>query len=123
MQMDLEFRKQAHEAPLTDPIHQFLFIPWEQIESVDSRCVTDLESGLGLDAEALNCALCVVPVQDNEAFHCSLYLTDDLFPPHVESDYRYPAFKSENKVVYMRKKLEETAFVKQLRSFWDLWVS
>ena len=104
-------------------MHQVFFIPWKMLETIDAKNLIELGPGLGLDGRVLHGTLCAAPVKDDEAVHHALYLTDDLFPPQVESEYRYPGFMTGTKVVFLRQRLEETVFVKQLRYFWDLWVS
>ena len=104
-------------------MHQVFFIPWKMLETIDAKNLVELGPGLGVDGRVLHGTLCAAPVRDGEAVHHALYLTDDLFPPQVESEYRYPGFMTGTKVVFLRQRLEKTRFVKQLRYFWDLWVS
>src|SRR5436190_22088267 len=93
------------------------------LETIDAKNIAELGPGLGLDGRVLHGTLCAAPVKDGEAVHHALYLTDDLFAPHVESEYRYPGLMTGRKVVFLRQRLEKTGSVKQLRYFWDLWVS
>lgn len=96
------------------------FYPWETLEEIHAKSLVDLESGLGLDAKALNGTLCTVSA---DSVNHTLYLTDDLFPSHVDSGYRYPGLTIGDKVIFWRQKLEETEIVKQFRYFLELWVS
>lgn len=93
------------------------------LETIDVKNVVELGPGLSLDGRPLQDALCVASVKDVDAVHHTLYLTDDLFPPHIESEYLYPGLMIGGKVIFLKQKLEKTEFVKQLRCFWDLWVS
>ncbi|KAF2258979.1 kinase-like protein [Lojkania enalia] len=117
--LELEFRRRAHESAIIDPARFFLFYPWETLEEIDPKSFVDLESGLGLDPKTLDNTLCSVSA---DSVNHTLYLTDDLFPSHVDSDYRYPGLKIGNRVVFRRQKLEETGIVKQFRYFLELWL-
>ncbi|KAF2476013.1 kinase-like protein [Lindgomyces ingoldianus] len=116
--LDLEFRRRAHESPIIDPMNLFSFYSWETLEEIDAKSLVDLESGLGLDAKALNGTLCTVSV---DSVNHTLYLTDDLFLSHVGSGYRYPGLTIGNRVVFQQQKLEGTEVVKQFRYFLELW--
>ena len=84
----------------------------------------NLKPGLGLGSESLPGTVCAFsPDSEIELQSHSLYLTDDLFAPHVESCYRYPAYTIVKKIVFLKQKLEDSAFIRQLGWFWERWVS
>lgn len=83
-----------------------------------------LEAGLGLSWESLPGTVCAfTPESATNLDTHILYLTDDLFAPHIESGYRHPAYTLGNRVVFLRQKLQDTLMVRQLGLFWELWVS
>jgi hypothetical protein len=121
--MDLEYRQQQHDSALGEPKFYIPFISWNMLELIQPDSVHDLEIGLGLDSKSLPGTLCTYPIASNDTIRHSIYLTDDLFAPHVDSEYRYPGLVTGDKLIFLMQKLAQTEFVQQLRYFWELWVS
>ncbi|KAF2682307.1 kinase-like protein [Lentithecium fluviatile CBS 122367] len=116
--LELEFRRNVHESSIIDPMNLLPFYPWETLRNISAKSLADLESGLGFSAEAINGTMCTVSA---DSVNHSLYLTDDLFPPHVDAGYRYPGLTFGNRVVFQKQRVDETEIVKKLRYFLELW--
>lgn len=123
LKMDLEYRQQQHGSPLGEPKLYLPFISWNMLELIHPESVPDLEIGLGLDSKSLPGTFCACPIASNDAIHYSIYLTDDLFAPHVDSEYQYPGLATGDKLIFLMQNLAQSDFVQQLRYFWELWVS
>ncbi|CAM1507513.1 Fc.00g071540.m01.CDS01 [Cosmosporella sp. VM-42] len=119
--MELEYRRHDHNMPRLD-IRAFLeFIPWTQLMDCPVESLSELLDDLGLDTTIFTGAACVASTANPTSHSRIFYASDDLYAPHLMTDYRYPGLFKEDRIIYRCQKVQDTQFFKGLRQYWTLW--